>query len=371
MTVDVKALPKIPPPWVARCLLALNRGLARVRRALIPPQLYLFELGTAMWTAQCLHAIARLGVAERLKNGPATAEQIAAGFDLHAASLYRVLRMLCGYGIFSEDANRCFTLTHIGEKLLPGVPGSAHAMLEYNGQKWQTEPYAQAEFTLRTGKPAFDHAFGMPFFDYAAQHPDVASQFDRAMTSVSQLHASAVLGAYDFSSIGTLADVGGGNGLLLSAILSANPNVRGILFDLPRVVEQARLQLAAAGVADRCIIQEGDFFERVPAGADVYMMSHIVHDWDDDRCRKLLRACRAGMAPESRLLVIDVIITPGDNRFDQGKLTDMQMLLLLTGRERTASEFRDLLASAGFSIRRIVRTAAPECVIEAVPTAPT
>jgi len=368
MTVDVKALPKIPPPWVARCLLALNRGLARVRRALIPPQLYLFELGTAMWTAQCLHAIARLGVAEHLESGPGSAEQIAAALDLHAPSLYRVLRMLCGYGIFAEDANRRFALTHIGEKLLPGVPGSAHAMLVYNGQKWQTEPYAQVEFTLRTGKPAFDHAFGMPFFDYVAAHQDVASQFDRAMTSVSQLHASAVLGAYDFSNIGTLVDVGGGNGLLLSAILSANPQVRGILFDLPRVVEQARPQLAAAGVAERCDIQEGDFFERVPAGADAYMMSHIVHDWDDDRCRTLLRACRAGMAPEARLLVIDVIIAPGDNRFDQGKLTDMQMLFVLTGRERTALEFRDLLASAGFTIRRIVRTAAPECIIEAIPS---
>lgn len=365
MIVDVKALPKLPPPWVARCFLALNRGLARLRRALLPPQLYLFELGTSLWTAQCLHAVARLGVAERLARGPATAEQLAAGLDLHAPSLYRVLRMLCGYGVFIEDAKGLFRLSRVGEKLRPGVPASAHAMLVYNGQKWQTEPYAQLEFTLHTGRPAFDHAFGAPFFDYVAAHPDLAALFDSAMMSVTQLHASAVLGAYDFRRIKVLADVGGGNGLLLSAILAANPRLQGILFDLPRVVEQAPPQLAAAGVAERCAIRGGDFFENVPAGADAYMMSHIMHDWDDDRCRTILRACRANMAPSARLLVIDVIIAPFDNRLDQGKLTDMQMLLVLTGRERTETEFRGLLASAGFAVRRIVRTAAPECIIEA------
>jgi hypothetical protein len=367
MTVDVTTLPKIPPPWFARCVMAFNRALARLRRKLLPPQLYLFELGTALWTAQCLHTVARLGVAERLARGPATADELAAGLDLHAPSLYRVLRMLCGYGIFIEDAQRRFRLSLIGEKLRPGVPGSAHAMLVYNGQKWQTEPYAQLEFTLRTGRPAFDHVFGAPFFDYMAARPDVAATFDSAMMSVTQLHASAVLGAYDFRTIGVLADIGGGNGLLLSAILAANPRLRGILFDLPRVVEHARAQMDAAGVAERCTIRGGDFFESVPSDADAYLMSHIMHDWDEERCRTILLACRANMPAGARLLVIDVIIAPCDNRFDQGKLTDMQMMFVLTGRERTESEFRELLASAGFSIRRIVRTAAPECIIEAVP----
>jgi hypothetical protein len=238
-------------------------------------------------------------------------------------------------------------------------------MLVYNGQRWQTEPYAEVAFTLRTGNPSFDHIFGAPFFDYMAAHPDAAALFDSAMMSVTELHTSAVCGAFDFGAIEVLADVGGGNGLLLSAILAANPRLRGILFDLPRVVERALPQLGAAGVAERCAIRSGDFFESVPTGADAYMMSHIMHDWDDERCRKILRACRASMAPGARLLVIDVILAPGDNRFDQGKLTDMQMLFVLTGRERTEFEFRELLASAGFEVRRIVRTAAPECIIEA------
>ena len=174
-----------------------------------------------------------------------------------------------------------------------------------------------------------------------------------------------MLGAYDFGTFKVLVDVGGGNGLLLSAILAAHPHLHGILFDLPRVTAQARLQLEASGVAGRCEIRGGDFFENVPSGADAYLMSHILHDWDDDRCRTILRACRATMAPDALLLVVDVIIAPCDNRFDQGKLTDMQMLFVLTGRERTEREFRELLASAGFAVRRIVRTAAPECIIVA------
>jgi hypothetical protein len=278
--------------------------------------------------------------------------------------------MLSGYGIFTEDAQRRFKLSRIGEKLRPEVPGSAHAMLVYNGQRWQTEPYAELEFTLRTGKPSFDHVNGAPFFDYIAAHPDAASVFDSAMMSVTQLHASAVLGAYDFGTFDVVADVGGGSGLLLSAILAANPRLRGILFDVPRVVGRALPQLDSAGVVERCEIRAGDFFESVPAGADAYVMSHILHDWDDERCRTILRACRSNMAPGARLLVIDVIIAPCDNRFDQGKLTDMQMLFVLTGRERTEDEFRELLGSAGFAVRRIVRTAAPEWIIEAVPVGP-
>lgn len=365
MTIDVKALPTLPAPWFARWAMALNRGLAALRRSLLPPQLYLFELGTSLWTAQCLHTIARLGIADRLARGPTTAEELAADLGLHASSLYRVLRLLCGYGIFVEDSARRFRLSRIGEKLRPDVPGSAHAMLVYNGKKWQTEPYAELEFTLRTGRPSFEHAFGASFFDYIAAHPDAASEFDRAMVSVTQLHASAVLGAYDFGTFKVLADVGGGNGLLLSAILAAHPQLHGILFDLPRVTAQARRQLEASGVAGRCEVRGGDFFENVPAGADAYLMSHILHDWDDDRCRTILRACRATMAPGALLLVVDVIIAPCDNRFDQGKLSDMQMLFVLTGRERTESEFRELLGSAGFAVCRIVRTAAPECIIVA------
>jgi O-methyltransferase domain len=369
MIVDVRQIPKLPPAWLARLMLALHRALSHVNRSLLPPQLYLFELSTALWTAQCLHAIARLGIADRLAVRPATAEELSGDLGLHAGSLYRVLRLLAGYGIFTEDRLRRFALSRIGEKLRPAAAGSAHALLLYNGQRWQTEPYAEVEYTLRTGKPAFDHVFAAPFFEYAARHPDLAAQFDAAMTSVTQLHVGAVLGAYRFDDVDTLADIGGGNGLLISAILAAHPRLHGILFDLPRVVDGAAPQLRNAGVAGRCDVRAGDFFEAVPAGADAYLLSHIMHDWDDRRCDAILRACRASMPPNGRLLIVDVIVAEGDNRFDQGKLTDMQMLLVLTGRERTTAEFRELLAAAGFSIRRIIRTAAPECIIEAVPSA--
>ncbi len=360
-------LRKAPPVWVARAVGWLHERLGTLRRALTPPQLYLFELSTASWTAQCLHVVARLDIAGRLAAGPRSAEQLADDLGLHAASLYRVMRLMCAYGIFREDASGAFALTPIGNRLRTDAPDSARAMLVYNGQMWQTQPYEYLEYTLRTGDPAFDHIFGAPFFDFAAHRPDVATIFDEAMVSVAALHAAAVVGAYDFRGIDLLADIGGGNGLLLSEILTTHKSMHGILFDLPHVSAGAAAGDTAAGVAARCDVQHGDFFDHVPEGADAYVLSHILHDWDDARCRLILRNCRRAMRDSSRLLVVDVVLDRADNRFAQGKLTDIQMLLVLSGRERTELEFRQLLESEGFSVRRIIPTAAPECVIEAVP----
>jgi O-methyltransferase domain len=345
----------------------MHRLLSSMRRAVLPPQLYLFELSTALWTAQCLNVVARLDVAGSLGQAPKSAEQLADALGLHAPSLYRVLRLLCAYGVFRENRSGVFSLTPIGHRLRADIPDSARAMLVYNGQPWQTEPYAQIEQTLRTGKPSFDQIFGAPFFDYAASRPDVAKIFDDAMTSVASLHVAAVSGAYDFRGIGVLADIGGGNGMFLSHLLAANPHLRGILFDLPHVGTGSTPALALAGVADRCSVETGSFFDRVPQNADAYLLSHILHDWDDARCRAILRVCRRAMRPDSRLLVVDVVLGRADNRFAQGKLADIQMLLVLSGRERTEPEFRELLESEDFTIQRIIPTSAPESIIEAVP----
>jgi hypothetical protein len=275
--------------------------------------------------------------------------------------------LLCAYGVFREDQSGAFSLTPVGDRLRADVPDSARAMLVYNGQPWQTEPYAQIEYTLRTGQPAFDHIFGAPFFDYAAGRSEVARIFDEAMTSVVSLHAAAVSGAYDFRGIDVLADIGGGNGTFLSHVLTQHRNLRGILFDLPHVEAAATALLARAGVADRCKVETGSFFDRVPQDVDAYVLSHVLHDWDDARCRAILRICRRAMRANSRLLVVDVVLGRADNRFAQGKLSDIQMLLVLSGRERTEPEFRALLESEDFTIRRIIPTAAPESIIEAVP----
>lgn len=358
---------KAPPIWLARLVNRLHQWLSAIHRAVVPPQLYLFELSTALWTAQCLNVVARLDIAGRLADAPRSADELAAELGLHAPSLYRVLRLLCAYGVFLEDTAGKFSLTAVGQRLRADVPDSARAMLVYNGQPWQTDPYAHLEYTLRTGRPAFDRIYGAPFFEYAAQRPEVAHIFDDAMTSVAALHAAAVVGAYDFRGIGVLVDVGGGNGMLLSHILSVHPSMRGISYDLPHVVPGAARTIKAAGVESRCTIESGDFFESVPAGADAYVLSHVLHDWDDARCRTILRACREAMRDGSRLLVVDVILGVADNRFAQGKLSDIQMLLVLSGRERTEAEFRELLGAEGFEIRSIIRTAAPECIIEAAP----
>ncbi|HLJ83641.1 MAG TPA: methyltransferase [Candidatus Eremiobacteraceae bacterium] len=367
MSVDGPKPVKSPPAWLARIVSWTHRWLGSMRRAIVPPQLYLFELSTALWTAQCLSAIARLNVADRLAEMPLSAQQLADDLGLHAPSLYRVLRLLCGYGVFHEDRSGLFSLTPIGQRLRSDVPDSARAMLVYNGQPWQTEPYSHIEYTLRTGRPSFDQIFGAPFFEYAAGQPEVARIFDEAMTSVASLHVSAVSRAYDFGEVGLLADIGGGNGLFLSHLLAKHPRLRGVLLDLPHAAATAAAALARAGVSDRCTVEAGSFFDRVPENADAYLLSHVMHDWDDARCRAILRNCRRAMRPNSRLLVVDVVLGRADNRFAQGKLADIQMLLVLSGRERTEPEFRGLLESEDFVIQRIVPTSAPESIIEAVP----
>jgi O-methyltransferase len=367
MAADVRKELRSPPAWLARIVRGMHRWLSSMRRAILPPQLYLLELSTALWTAQCLNVVARLDVAGHLSRGPRSAQQLAGELGLHAPSLYRVLRLLCAYGVFREDRSGAFSLTPIGRRLRADVPDSARAMLVYNGQPWQTEPYAQIEYTLRTGKPSFDQIFGAPFFDYAASRPDVAKIFDDAMTSVASLHAAAVTGAYDFRGISMLADIGGGNGMFLSHLLTEHPHMRGILFDLPHTATAAAAALAQSGVGDRCSVETGSFFDRVPENADAYLLSHILHDWDDARCRAILRSCRRAMRPDSRLLVVDVVLGRADNRFAQGILADIQMLLVLSGRERTEPEFRELLESEDLVIQRIIPTSAPESIVEAVP----
>ena len=361
-------IPKFPPVFVARVVMAIQNFLNWLRLRLMPSQLAVFELGASLWISMCIHAVAKLGVADLLKDGPLTADELAAQLKVHPEALYRVMRLLAGCGVFHQDRQRRFSLTRLGQKLRSDVPGSARAMMQYIGESWQMTPWLDILYTIRTGKSAFDHIYGMPFFDYCVAHPDAAKIFDDAMTSVIQLHGGAIIQAYDFSAVRSLVDVGGGRGVMLSAILKSCPHLQGVLFDLPHVVESAVPQLQAAGVEARCTRVGGNFFESIPAGHDAYLMSHIIHDWDDEHCLQILRTCRQAMPSHSKLLITETIIPPADNSRHQGKLSDIQMLLVLTGKERTEAEFRALLEAADFKINRIIPTAAPQFIIEALPS---
>jgi hypothetical protein len=311
---------------------------------------------------QCLVVVATLGVADLLEEGPKTAEELAARTGAHAGALYRVLRALASVGVFEEIAERRFTLTPLAAVLRADHPRSMRATAIFTGE----EPYrswAELLYSVRTGAPAFDHVYGAPHFDYLAQHPEASAMFDQSMSASSRQATSAIVGAYDFAAAGTVADVGGGQGLLLAAVLRANPALRGILFDQPHVVAGAEHVLAEAGVADRCARVGGDFFATAPSGADLYLLRRIIHDWDDERAITVLRNCARAMGSTAKVLVIESVIEAG-NEASRAKFMDLQMLVMNGGRERTAEEYQRLFATAGLRLTRIIPTGSGESLIE-------
>jgi hypothetical protein len=329
------------------------------------PAAALHRLAVSFWLSQSLYVMAKLRVADQLGDGPRTVTELAAAVGADASSLYRVMRALASVGVFTEPAPRRFALTPMGSYLQSGVAGSLHAQfLTINELDWQ--PWSHLLHSVRTGETAFDRQHGMGLFEYLEQNPDVGKMFDESMTGFVTENGLAVASAYDFSRFSTVIDVGGGRGALMTAILQASPATRGVVFDRPAVVEGARQAIAAAGLADRCECVGGDFFASVPPGGDVYILTSIIHDWDDERSVAILRTCRQAMRPTSRLLLVEMIIPPGDTR-SYAKLLDLEMLVLAGGRERTEAEYRDVLAHAGFRMLRIVPTRSSSSVIEAAP----
>src|SRR5262249_28867669 len=280
-------------------------------------------------------------------------------------SLYRLLRALASIGIFAEDPDGRFRLTPLAECLRSDVPGTQRpAALLMGGEHYRS--WGEFLYSVRTGRTAFDHAYGMPVFDYLAVHPEQAEVFDAAMTAIHGAETGAMLAAYDFSGVGTLVDVGGGNGSLLCAVLRQYPSMHGVLFDRGHVVERARPNLRAAGVEGRCRAVAGSFFESVPPGGDAYLLRHIIHDWDDEQSLRILRNCRRAVGGQARLLIVESVIPPG-NEPSFSKWLDLNMLVVPGGLERTEAEYRDLLQQAGFRLVGVVPTAMEVSVIEGQP----
>jgi hypothetical protein len=327
-------------------------------------QIYFMSEGVAISTA--LSLAAELGIADLLAGGARSSDELAKATSTHAPSLYRVLRLLCSCGVFTETESRCFALTPLGECLRTGVPGSMRSWVRMTGLKVWHHAYAEALHSVRTGEPAFKRATGSEFFDYFAAHPDESEIFNGAMNDFGQVVSAAVVKAYDFSGIASIVDVGGGHGTLIAAILKHSPQMKGVLYDLPHVAEGGRRAMADAGLADRCEIVGGDFFRSVPVGCDACILRWIIHDWDHDRALAILRNCRRAMSETGRLLLVEAIITPG-NDLHPGKLLDFVMLTGLGGQERTEAEYAELLREAGFRLNRIVPTESHMSVVEALP----
>jgi hypothetical protein len=324
-----------------------------------------FELATAYMISAALHVAVRLRIPDHLIDGPASVEALASATGVDADRLYRVLRALASVGIFEEQPLRRFASKPAAD-LLRSEPGSLRdiALFMTNGLHFQV--YAEMLHTVKTGQPAVERVTGKPVFDLFAAETDDSRLFNDAMTSMSAAVVPAVLDAYDFTGIGVLADVAGGHGHVLASILREYPGMRGILFDLEHVVAGAGAHLSSMGVAGRCETIAGDFFTSVPAGADAYLMKHIIHDWDDEQAEAILHNIRTALAgrPAGRVVLIEAIVPPGPAP-DLSKLIDLEMMLMPGGRERTAEQFAALFTRAGFELTRIVPTGSPLSVIEA------
>ncbi len=344
----------------------MSRTDERQDSADAPPPVALLQMIMAPMISRAIYVAAKLGIADRMKDQPQTAAQLAEATGMHAPSLYRVLRALASVGVFAEDDQGCFGLTPLAASLQTEAPGSLRSLaLYFFGAKFHWDAWGEILHSVQTGETAVKHLHGVEPFAYFERHPEDAAVFNDAMTSISESMKAAIGAAYDFSSLGTLVDVGGGHGSLLAAILQANPRLQGILFDQPSVLEGAARPIEALGVAERCQLVAGDFFASVPSGGDAYILKHILHDWDDERAAAILRNIHRAMAPDGKLLVVDFVIPPG-NAPSLGKLIDLEMLLLPGGRERTESEFRTLFRTAGFELTRVLPTPSPVSIIEGV-----
>ncbi len=317
------------------------------------PWLDLLSLINGFQTTQAIRVASILGVADHLKGGARSVDELASLTQSNADALYRLLRALAAVGVFREEAHRKFTLTPMGDCLRTDSNTPIGGWAEHVGNPYFWQAWGHLLHSVQTGENAFKDLHGMDVWEYRARHPEANAIFNRAMTHMSRGGAEAVLAAYDFSGFRHVVDVGGGQGSLLAAILSVCPDTRGTLFDQPQVVAGAQDNLERHGVIDRCDIVGGSFFEAVPEGGDAYLMRHVIHDWEDAEAIAILKACRRAMRDPAKLLLIERNVAP-PNEMPATKFSDLNMLVAPGGRERTGDEYAALFEQAGFELTRVV-----------------
>ena len=335
------------------------RAVSTDARSGLPPQAVLYRLAIGHYVSRALALVAKLGIADLLAAGPRHGDDLAAATQTQGGALRRVLRLLASVGVLAENLDGRFELTPLGDCLRTDTPGSARAaVLLFAGERIQ-DSWKELEYCVRTGEPAFRKRGVTDPFAEMAESPDDAANFDAAMAEFTRMTAIAVAATYDFAPFRTVVDVGGGNGALLIGVLAAHPHLKGIVFDLPQVAQRAKQEIDGSGLAGRCGVIGGDFFQNVPAGGDAYMLKHVIHDWDDERAIAILRNCHQAMDVRGRLLIVEGVYPA---RIDQSwesrgsAANDVNMLVSTGGRQRSESEFRSLYERAGFTLERIVPT---------------
>jgi O-methyltransferase/methyltransferase family protein len=332
-----------------------------------PPSADLGRLVNGYQVSQALHVAATLGLADLLADGASTSDELAEATQTHPRTLYRLLRALASIGVFHEEDGRRFSLAPLGEGLRTDAPGSLAGWAGFIGRPYYWQAWGHLLESVRTGENAFRHVHGASVWEYRAARPEESAIFDGAMMSRTRHANRALLAAFDFGPFGTVVDVGGGNGALLAGLLAAHSQMQGVVFDQPHVVAAAEGVLREAGVADRCRIVSGDFFESVPKGGDAYLLKWIIHDWEDEEAAAVLRSCRSAIEPEGALLVIERVVGPA-NEDPASKFSDLNMLVSPGGLERTLEEYEALFASGGFRFVGETKTDSGMSVIEAAPT---
>lgn len=324
------------------------------------------DMAIAHWQAELLLQAAEMSLADKFAGDqPRTAADLAAEYGMRPRELYRFLRTLTGLGLLAFAGPDSFRLTSLGAALRTGAPGAARSAFIALVGDMVKPAWKEFDHGLFTGDTGFEKAHGMGLFEYLQANPGMAQFFSETMVGFHGREPPAVAEAYDFSGIGSLVDVGGASGNMLGHVLSRHPGVKGVLYDLPHVVADAPPLLEAHGVADRVEILSGSFFESVPAGHDAYLLSHIIHDWDDGENATILRNVREAMKPDGKLLIVEMVLPEGDEPH-MGKMLDMMMLLVPGGEERTANEYAALLEPNGFRVERVVPTDSAVSVVEAV-----
>jgi O-methyltransferase domain/Dimerisation domain len=362
----MSSTPKIPPARVARAVDRVRHHLSRLHLRLAPPPIAVMELILGAWLSQAITAATQLGIADALVAGPLTADELGAKVGADSDAVARLMRLLISRGIFRRRSGNRFALNALGDTLRSDAPVSMAGAALFFGSKEHREHWTSLVESVRTGKASVPAIRGMEFFEYVAENPDFAGLFNNAMTSTSEMLEAALVAAADLNRFRTIADVGGGHGKMLSAMLTAAPSARGVLVDLPDVVAGAPAVFAERGLIERVRIEGGSFFDGVPSGADAYVMKNVLHDWDDDKSTDILRNIRAVADSGTTLLLFEMVIPEHDREFF-GKLVDLEMLLVAGSFERSENQWRTVLERGGFRLTRIVPTASPLSVVEAAP----